>query len=72
MKNRRQNYLSYLLRLWRTGSEENGIWLASLNNPFTGESLGFASLQDLFAFLQSQVDDKDRQASEEDRNGSGA
>jgi len=59
MKNRRKNYLSYLLRLWRTGSEENGVWLVSLNNPFTGERLGFASLQDLFAFLQSQVDDKE-------------
>jgi hypothetical protein len=72
MKSRRQKYLSYLLRLWRTGSEEDGVWLASLTNPFTGEHLGFASLEQLLAFLQSQVDKRERQASEEDGNGSRA
>jgi hypothetical protein len=72
MKKRRRDYLSYLLRLWRTGSEEDGVWLASLTNPFTGERLGFASLKELLAFLQSQVDEKASQASEEDRGGSEA
>jgi len=70
MKNRRQDYLSYLLRLWWTGSEEDGVWLASLTNPFTEERLGFASLEELFAFLQAQLDDRDLQASEQDRGGS--
>lgn len=72
VRNRRQKYLSYLLRLWRTGSEEDGVWLASLTNPFTGECLGFASLTELLAFLQFQIDDKERQASDEERSGSEA
>ena len=68
MKNERRGYLSYLLRMWRTGSEEEAVWLASLTNPFTGEQLGFPSLQELLTFLQSQVDDAEGRASEEDRH----
>ena len=72
MKDRRQRYLSYLLRVWRTGGEEDGVWLASLTNPFTGDNLGFASLSEVCAFLQSRVDERERPASEPERDGSGA
>jgi hypothetical protein len=72
MRNQGKNYLSYLLRVWRTGGEEDGVWLASLTNPFTGESLGFTSLTELLAFLQSQIDDRERLAPEENRSGPGA
>jgi hypothetical protein len=68
MKNRRQNYLSYLLRVWRTGSDKDGVWLASLTNPFTGEQLGFASLKELLSFLQSRVDDEEQQAAGEEED----
>jgi hypothetical protein len=57
MKKQRRNHLSYLLRMWQTGNEENAVWRALLENPFTRERHGFASLQDLFAFLQARVDD---------------
>jgi hypothetical protein len=53
---RRRDYLSYLLRVWRTGSDESAVWRASLENPFTGERRGFAGLEDLFAYLQAQID----------------
>ena len=46
-------YLSYLLRLWRTG--ETSPWKASLEDPVTGRRLGFGNLQVLFAFLRRQT-----------------
>ena len=45
-------YLSYLLRLWQTGSQPT--WRASLES-LTGERQGFAGLEELFAFLRSQT-----------------
>jgi hypothetical protein len=42
---------SYLLRLWCAGEPQSGNWRASLEDPFTGERVGFASLEQLFAFL---------------------
>jgi hypothetical protein len=55
MHRRGRRYISYLLRLWqvRTGSEL--VWRASLESPQTGERTGFASIEDLFAFLQQQM-----------------
>jgi hypothetical protein len=43
--------LSYLLRLWRV--DEPGVfnWQASLEIPKTSECIGFASLEELFAYL---------------------
>lgn len=46
-------YFSYLLRMWRTG--EKSAWRASLENPQTGERLGFGSLEMLFAFLAQRA-----------------
>jgi hypothetical protein len=57
----RRDYLSYLLRLWRVGGdggthrEEEAVWRASLESPHTGERRGFASLHELFAFLEAEV-----------------
>jgi len=48
------DYLAYLLRLWRTKGEE-AVWRASLEDPHTGERLGFASLDELFTFLKEQA-----------------
>jgi len=33
-------------------------WQASLENAHTGERIGFASLDALFAFLRQQIDDE--------------
>ena len=49
-------YRSYLLRLWCTGQAERGCWRASLENLHTGERVGFAGLEELFAFLIEQVE----------------
>ena len=42
---------SYLLRLWRTDELGGLNWQASLEIPETGERIGFASLEELFAYL---------------------
>jgi hypothetical protein len=51
----RKKYRSYLLRLW---CEEtlDPRWQASLEDPHTGERIGFANLEQLFAFLMDQVE----------------
>jgi hypothetical protein len=51
-----QEYQSYLLRLWRTSSQGNAVWRASLESAQTGERRGFADLESLFAFLEEQTD----------------
>ena len=53
MEERFVEYLSYLLRLWRTSKESP--WRASLEDPQTGERRGFGSLEALFAFLREQT-----------------
>jgi len=52
-----KKYRSYLLRLWRAETLDQG-WRASLEDPRTGERIGFASLEQLFAFLMEQVEGK--------------
>ena len=63
------DYLSYLLRLWRVSDDESSypdvgeaqqmeakaVWRASLQSALDGERQSFASLEDLFRFLQKQT-----------------
>ena len=49
------DYFSYLLRLWRE-VEGTAVWRASLQDPRTGERVGFATLDDLFKYLRHQVE----------------
>jgi len=49
------DYLSYLLRLWRTDNARGSTWRASLESPGNGECRAFASLEDLFTFLEAQT-----------------
>jgi hypothetical protein len=51
------HYLSFLLRLWRAGGDGEPVWRASLENPHTGEHLGFANLRELFAYLEAQIEE---------------
>ena len=56
----KSRYLSYLLRLWQDSggdlpSDEPPPWRASLEIPQSGDRLGFASLADLFAFLENET-----------------
>ena len=54
-------YVSYLLRMWQTGGSkgadirEAALWRASLQNPLSGERFVFASLEELFCYLQRQT-----------------
>jgi len=50
-----KKYRSYLLRLWCADTVDP-CWRASLEDPQTGERVGFASLEQLFAFLMEQVE----------------
>ena len=52
-----KKYRSYLLRLWRAEASDEG-WRASLEDARTGKRIGFASLEQLFAFLMEQVEDE--------------
>jgi hypothetical protein len=51
----KQEYLSYLLRLWLAGDGDQRQWRASLEDPHTGGQKGFDSLEELFAFLRGQT-----------------
>lgn len=42
--------LVYILRLWRAEAPDFS-WRAALENPRTGERIGFENLERLFAFL---------------------
>lgn len=55
MKHHNPRYLSYLLRLWETSDGEKQIWRASLESPGSGERTGFANLQGLIDFLETQT-----------------
>jgi hypothetical protein len=53
MAKRDQDYLSYLLRLWRV--KDRNRWRASLERADTHERRSFANLGDLFEFLGEQT-----------------
>ena len=48
-------YLSYLLRLWRMEDGDQPQWRAALEDPRTGQQIGFASLEALFIFLRKET-----------------
>ena len=58
---------SFLLRLWCSNSEGPICWQASLEDSHTGERIGFANLELLFAYLMELTEgngtrEKDRRA----------
>jgi hypothetical protein len=52
MKSFRDDYRSYLLRMWRVSVEEEIDWRASLEDVMTGEKRGFSNLAALLNYLQ--------------------
>ncbi len=48
-------YVSYLLRMWQAGGDDEGTWRASLESAQTGERETFANLEALFAFLRAKA-----------------
>jgi hypothetical protein len=59
LMSQQRQYLSYLLRLWQESGGDTPrdapMWRASLERPQGGERLGFASLMDLFIFLEKET-----------------
>jgi hypothetical protein len=53
-------YTAYLLRLWQVPGPGPATWRASLEDPHTGERLGFGSLDDLVGFLRELIGDGNR------------
>jgi len=47
------SYVAYLVRLWQ--DSQAGQWRASAQSAQTGERTLFASLSELFVFLESQT-----------------
>ena len=50
-----RRYRSYLVRLWRSESEDAPIWYASTEDTMTGERRNFAGITQLFCFLEEQT-----------------
>jgi hypothetical protein len=71
MSKQRRDYLSYLLRLWRTDDEEEAEWRASLESPYTGERRGFATVTDLFSFLEREVSHAGQRQARPHKDGEG-
>jgi len=42
--------------LWQTSDGRKQVWRASLERPGSGDRRGFASLEDLFDFLETQTE----------------
>jgi hypothetical protein len=51
MAKKKPNYFSFLLRLWTVSDEAVPSWRASLEDSHTGERIGFATLDELSAYL---------------------
>ena len=62
------DYQSYLLRLWRVNSEDDG-WQASLESAHAGRRRGFADLEALFSFLRRQTSRRPNACLEEGESG---
>lgn len=45
--------MSYLLRLWQAGEQ----WQASLDEPATGQRIGFGNIEQLFVYLMNAVEE---------------
>lgn len=69
MSGGRRGYLSYLLCLWQASDGETLVWRASLESPSTRERQGFASLEVLFDFLESQIMSQNEQDLDCERGG---
>jgi hypothetical protein len=59
MKQNQHSYFSYILRLWRVEGEEVQVgcegeskFRASLDDPQTGDRVGFADLEALFDYIR--------------------
>ena len=57
----KESYFSFLLRMWKVDGEGVPTWRASLEDPRTGERIGFANLEALFVSLWQQIGETSNQ-----------
>ena len=50
------NYTAYMLRIWQEERNGRPVWRASLETPGSGERRAFASLTELLAFLETDME----------------
>lgn len=48
-------YHAYLLRIWQEPARETAVWRFSLEDPSSGQRMGFADLSALVAFLHQRT-----------------
>jgi len=53
---KQQRYVAYLIRLWLSDNAGEPVWRGSLEDPHTGNRLGFADLSSLFEYLRRQTE----------------
>jgi hypothetical protein len=51
----KNEYRSFLLRLWRVLRNGKRIWLVGLEDPHTGKRKSFSSLDELISYLKEQI-----------------
>jgi hypothetical protein len=54
-----KQYRSFLLRLWKDELNGKRNWRISLENPFTRERRGFATLEDLIKYLEILIQENE-------------
>ncbi len=50
-----RRYCAYLLRCWQSSEGEKLAWRASLEDPHTGERIGFATFDAAVDFLRERI-----------------
>ena len=55
MRDERDGYQAYLLRLWRVRYQGRWQWRASIDSPNTGERRSFADLAAFVTFLKDKT-----------------
>lgn len=58
------NYHAYLVRLWRDDRQQP--WRAELVSPHTGETIRFATAEQLFGYLRAQMEEDEGGRAEDD------
>jgi hypothetical protein len=61
---KKEKYISYLLRAWLVRVSGISVWRGSLEDPFTGERMGFANLLELFIYLSTKTGEKGQDTDE--------
>ena len=49
-------YVAFMLRGWNETTQQGVIWRFSLEDPHTGQRLGFMDLTTLLTFIQNKLD----------------